>query len=166
MKSWIGASWIEASWIEASWIGASWVGARRPRAGLKSRLFIVFSSYVTIAMTDMMRTALFKMSDRDDQSDFDIGVAVKPKEKTKRPPMYKVLIRNDDYTPMDFVVHVLERFFGLSRDHAVNLMLAVHNQGAAVVGVFTFEVAETKVTQVMDYSRQHQHPLQCEMEHE
>lgn len=96
----------------------------------------------------------------------DTGVAVKPKAKTKRPSMYKVLLLNDDYTPMEFVVHVLERFFGMSREHAVQIMLTVHNEGVAVVGVFTYEIAETKVTQVMDYARQHQHPLQCAMEKE
>lgn len=96
----------------------------------------------------------------------DTGVAVKAKPKTKRPSMYKVLLLNDDYTPMEFVVHVLERFFGITHDKAVQIMLTVHNQGVAVVGVFTYEIAETKVTQVMDYARQHQHPLQCAMEKE
>ncbi|MEL6318939.1 MAG: ATP-dependent Clp protease adapter ClpS, partial [Pseudomonadota bacterium] len=86
--------------------------------------------------------------------------------KTKRPSMYKVLLINDDYTPMEFVVHVLERFFGITHERAVQIMLAVHNQGVAVVGVFTYEVAETKVTQVMDYARKYQHPLQCTMEKE
>ena len=98
--------------------------------------------------------------------DIDTGVAVKAKPKTKRPSMYKVLLLNDDYTPMEFVVHVLERFFGLNHDRAVQIMLTVHTQGVAVVGVFTYEIAETKVTQVMDYARQHQHPLQCAMEKE
>ncbi|MCI4660721.1 MAG: ATP-dependent Clp protease adapter ClpS [Neomegalonema sp.] len=98
--------------------------------------------------------------------DFDTGIAVKERPKTKRPSMYKVLLLNDDYTPMEFVVHVLERFFGIGTDRAVQLMLAVHNQGVAVVGVFTYEIAETKVMQVMDYARQHQHPLQCAMEKE
>ena len=98
--------------------------------------------------------------------DFETGVAVKSKPKTKRPSMYKVLLLNDDYTPMEFVVHVLERFFGMNHDQAVQIMLTVHTQGVAVVGVFTYEIAETKVTQVMDYARQHQHPLQCAMEKE
>ncbi|RMF35471.1 MAG: ATP-dependent Clp protease adaptor ClpS, partial [Alphaproteobacteria bacterium] len=72
----------------------------------------------------------------------------------------------DDYTPMEFVVHVLERFFGMNHQRAIELMLTVHRKGVAVVGVFSFEIAETKVTQVMDYARQNQHPLQCTMEKE
>ncbi|MEM6440245.1 MAG: ATP-dependent Clp protease adapter ClpS [Pseudomonadota bacterium] len=96
----------------------------------------------------------------------DAGVAVKPRAKSKKPSMYKVLLLNDDYTPMEFVVHVLERFFGLRHDGAVEIMLTVHRRGVAVVGVFSFEIAETKVTQVMEYAQQHQHPLQCTMEKE
>ena len=94
------------------------------------------------------------------------GVVTRTRPRTQRPSMYKVLMLNDDYTPMEFVVHVLERFFHMDHAHAVDIMLTVHNQGIAVVGVFSFEVAETKVTQVMDYARQHQHPLQCTMEKE
>ncbi|EKE44474.1 ATP-dependent Clp protease adaptor protein ClpS [Oceaniovalibus guishaninsula JLT2003] len=94
------------------------------------------------------------------------GVALEAKPKTKRPPLYKVMLLNDDYTPMEFVVHVLERFFGLTHPQAFEIMLTVHKKGLAVVGVFSFEVAETKVTQVMDFARRHQHPLQCTMEKE
>ncbi|PIV72835.1 MAG: ATP-dependent Clp protease adapter ClpS [Rhodobacteraceae bacterium CG17_big_fil_post_rev_8_21_14_2_50_65_11] len=90
----------------------------------------------------------------------------KTKPKTQRPPMYKVLLLNDDYTPMEFVVHVLERFFGIGHSHAVEIMLTVHKKGLAVVGVFSFEIAETKVAQVMDFARRNQHPLQCTMEKE
>jgi ATP-dependent Clp protease adaptor protein ClpS len=96
----------------------------------------------------------------------EAGLLTKTKTRTQRPPLYKVLLLNDDYTPMEFVVHVLERFFGVSHQHAVELMLTVHRKGVAVVGVFSFEIAETKVTQVMDYARRHQHPLQCTMEKE
>lgn len=96
----------------------------------------------------------------------DSDVVLDPKPKTKRPPLYKVMLINDDYTPMEFVVHVLERFFGLSHSQAFEIMLTVHKKGLAVVGVFSFEVAETKVTQVMDFARRHQHPLQCTMEKE
>jgi ATP-dependent Clp protease adaptor protein ClpS len=92
------------------------------------------------------------------------GVVVQSKPKTKKPSMYKVLMLNDDYTPMEFVVHVLERFFGKSREEATSIMLHVHRRGVGVCGVFTYEVAETKVTQVMDFARRHQHPLQCIME--
>ncbi|WP_371169493.1 ATP-dependent Clp protease adapter ClpS [Aliiroseovarius sp. 2305UL8-7] len=99
-----------------------------------------------------------------DDGDTDLAVVTKP--KTKRPPMYKVLILNDDFTPMEFVVMVLERFFGMNHAQAFELMLTVHKKGLAVAGVFSHEVAETKVTQVMQLAREHQHPLQCTMEKE
>ena len=92
------------------------------------------------------------------------GVVVKTKPKTKKPSMYKVLMLNDDYTPMEFVVHILERFFNKNRQEATRIMLHVHRRGVGVCGVYTYEVAETKVTQVMDFARQHQHPLQCTLE--
>ena len=98
--------------------------------------------------------------------DGDADVVLETKPKTKRPPLYKVMLLNDDYTPMEFVVHVLERFFGLNHAQSFEIMLTVHKKGLAVVGVFSFEVAETKVTQVMDFARRHQHPLQCTMEKE
>ena len=104
------------------------------------------------------------MADRKDDAEGEAGVALKTKPKTQRPPMYKVLLLNDDYTPMEFVVHILERFFGLSHAQAFEIMLTVHKKGLAVVGVFSFEVAETKVAQVVDTARRHQHPLQCTME--
>jgi ATP-dependent Clp protease adaptor protein ClpS len=106
----------------------------------------------------------------DDQDDRDAGadtvVVTKAKPKTKRPPMYKVLLLNDDYTPMEFVVLVLERFFGINHAQSVEIMLTVHKKGMAVVGVYAFEIAETKVAQVMDFARRNQHPLQCTMEKE
>lgn len=105
-------------------------------------------------------------SDKKDNADDDASVITKARPKTKRPPFYKVMILNDDYTPMEFVVHVLERFFGMSHAQAFELMLTVHKKGLAVVGVFSYEVAETKVGQVMDFARRHQHPLQCTMEKE
>ncbi|MEM6888030.1 MAG: ATP-dependent Clp protease adapter ClpS [Pseudomonadota bacterium] len=98
--------------------------------------------------------------------DGDTSVLTETKPKTKRPPLYKVLLLNDDFTPMEFVVHVLERFFGLNHAQAFEIMLTVHKKGVAVVGVFSHEIAETKVAQVMDFSRRHQHPLQCTMEKE
>ncbi|TPG59105.1 ATP-dependent Clp protease adapter ClpS [Roseomonas nepalensis] len=94
------------------------------------------------------------------------GVVVKARPRTRKPTMYKVLMLNDDYTPMEFVVHVLERFFQKNRDEATKIMLHVHRRGVGVCGVFTYEVAETKVTQVMDLARQNQHPLQCTIEKE
>jgi ATP-dependent Clp protease adaptor protein ClpS len=92
------------------------------------------------------------------------AVITRTKPKTKKPSLYRVLILNDDYTPMEFVVHVLERFFQKDREAATRIMLHVHNHGVGECGVYTYEVAETKVTQVMDFARQHQHPLQCVME--
>lgn len=101
-----------------------------------------------------------------DDTDGDVGVVTKTKSKTAKPPMYKVMLLNDDYTPMEFVVHVLERYFSISNAQAYELMMTVHKKGLAVVGVFSHEVAETKVMQVMDCARQHEHPLQCTMEKE
>ena len=92
------------------------------------------------------------------------AVITKVKPKTKRPSLYRVLILNDDYTPMEFVVHVLEKFFQKNIEAATEIMLHVHHHGIGECGVFTYEIAETKVTQVMDFARKHQHPLQCVME--
>lgn len=103
---------------------------------------------------------------RRDEGRTGTAVVTKTRPKTKRPNLYRVLLLNDDYTPMEFVVHVLERFFGIDHQQAVEIMLTVHRKGLAVVGVFSFEIAETKVTQVMDYARRNQHPLQCTMEKE
>ncbi|MBU2582367.1 MAG: ATP-dependent Clp protease adapter ClpS [Alphaproteobacteria bacterium] len=102
--------------------------------------------------------------DSDDES--QSGIVTKTRPKTKKPSLYKVLLLNDDYTPMEFVVHVLERFFSKGREEATRIMLHVHQKGVGICGVYTYEVAETKVTQVMDFARQHQHPLQCTMEKE
>ena len=119
-------------------------------------------------MTLMRRTAAGPGAGDDDDAPGAPGeeLAVKPRAKPKRPSMYKVLLLNDDYTPMEFVVHVLERVFGIGHEKAVEIMLTVHRRGVAVVGVFSFEIAETKVTQVMDLAQKHQHPLQCTMEKE
>ena len=92
------------------------------------------------------------------------AVITKTKPQTKRPNLYRVLLLNDDYTPMEFVVHVLERFFNKDREAATRIMLHVHHHGIGECGIYTYEVAETKVTQVMDFARKHQHPLQCVME--
>ena len=109
------------------------------------------------------------MADNDDDinNDFsDTSVLVKKRSKLKKPPLYKVLLLNDDFTPMEFVVHVLEKFFAIRHEKALQIMLTVHKKGIAVVGVYSHDIAETKVTQVMDYSRKNQHPLQCTMEKE
>jgi ATP-dependent Clp protease adaptor protein ClpS len=86
--------------------------------------------------------------------------------RTKKPSLYRVLLLNDDYTPMEFVVYVLERFFQKTREEATTIMLHVHQNGVGLCGVFTYEVAETKVAQVLDLARRHEHPLQCTMEKE
>ena len=91
-------------------------------------------------------------------------VAERRTAKTQPPRMYQVVMLNDDYTPMEFVVHVLERFFNKDREAATRIMLHVHHHGIGECGIYTYEVAETKVTQVMDFARKHQHPLQCVME--
>lgn len=101
-------------------------------------------------------------SDRDRQT----GLLLKPRPKTKKPSMYKVLILNDDYTPMEFVVHILERFFNKNRQEATDIMLHVHRRGVGICGIFTYEIAESKVAQVMDFSRANEQPLQCTMEKE
>ena len=101
---------------------------------------------------------------KGDQGSPGSAVITKTKTVTKRPSMYRVLLLNDDYTPMEFVVHVLERFFNKDREAATRIMLHVHQHGIGECGVFTYEVAETKVTQVMDFARKNQHPLQCVME--
>lgn len=111
-------------------------------------------------------TNCFDIKATDEDEDGQSDLLLKTRPKTKRPPLYKVLILNDDYTPMEFVVHVLERFFGMTHQQSFELMITVHKKGLAVVGVFTHEIAETKVTQVMDLARQNQHPLQCTMEKE
>ena len=94
----------------------------------------------------------------------DTGTITKSKPKTKRPSLYRVLLLNDDYTPMEFVVLVLQDVFNKTREDAMRIMLHVHNQGVGECGIYPFEVAETKVTRVMDTARKNQHPLQCVME--
>jgi len=99
------------------------------------------------------------------QLEYDDDVAVQEqKPKLKRPPLYKVILLNDDYTPMDFVVHVLEVFFGMNEESATHVMLQIHTKGKGICGAYTRDIAETKVTQVNNYSRENQHPLLCTME--
>ena len=98
--------------------------------------------------------------------DGDTSVVTKTKPKTAKPPMYKVMLLNDDYTPMEFVVHILERFFAINHQASIEIMMTVHKKGAAVIGVFSHDIAETKVTQVMDLARKREHQLQCTMEKE
>ena len=100
------------------------------------------------------------------ENEKESGLLLKPKPKTKKPSMYKVLLLNDDYTPMEFVVHVLEKFFSKNRQESTDIMLHVHRRGVGICGIFTYEVAETKVAQVMDFARANEQPLQCTMEKE
>ncbi len=103
---------------------------------------------------------------RDQQPGPSTSVVTRTRPKTKKPSLWKVLLLNDDYTPMEFVVYVLERFFNKNQEDATRIMLHVHQKGVGVCGIYPFEVAETKVTQVIDISRQNEHPLQCTMEKE
>ena len=109
-----------------------------------------------------------KMTNDDNRNGAGSGpstsVITKVKPKTKRPNLYRVLILNDDYTPMEFVVLVLQRFFRMDMEAATRVMLHVHQKGVGVCGIFSYEVAETKVSQVIDFARQNQHPLQCMLE--
>jgi len=100
----------------------------------------------------------------DDRNDGGVDVVTKTKPKTKKPSMYRVLLLNDDYTPMEFVVHVLGRYFNKDQQEATQIMLHVHQKGIGVCGIYPFEIAETKVMQVTDLARKNQHPLQCTME--
>lgn len=113
--------------------------------------------------------ATVAMAGKRDERDQDPGgpgtsVIAKTRPQTKKPSLYRVLLLNDDYTPMEFVVHILQKFFNKSTDDATRIMLHVHQHGVGECGVYTYEVAETKVTQVMDFARKNQHPLQCVME--
>ena len=114
----------------------------------------------------MARTRLAGRGGGKGHDDGKTDVVTKTKPKTKKPSLYKVLLLNDDYTPMEFVVFVLERFFNKGREEANRIMLHVHHKGVGICGVYTYEIAETKVAQVMDMARQHGHPLQCTMEKE
>jgi len=115
-------------------------------------------------------SSVMKMSNNSDNNNGDgdtgTGVVTKTRPKTKKPSMWRVLLLNDDYTPMEFVVFVLQRFFGMDEQTAAQIMLHVHQKGVGNCGVFPYEVAETKVSQVIDFARENQHPLQCTMEKE
>jgi ATP-dependent Clp protease adaptor protein ClpS len=126
------------------------------------------------SLNELLERSIVAPRASDDDSDDAIGgdgdngtgIATKTRTKTKKPSMYKVLMLNDDYTPMEFVVLVLEQFFEKQHEEAIKIMLHVHQKGVGICGVFTYEVAETKVTQVMDFARKHEHPLQCTLEKE
>lgn len=111
------------------------------------------------------------MSDKNKDDDNEgggtgTGLLTRPETKTKKPSMYKVLMLNDDYTPMEFVIHILQNFFRMTNDQATEVMLHVHQRGVGICGIFPFDVAETKVNQVINFARQNDHPLQCTLEKE
>ncbi|MEK7358068.1 MAG: ATP-dependent Clp protease adapter ClpS [Bdellovibrionota bacterium] len=105
-------------------------------------------------------------TDRADDGGSGTGTATvaEPKSRTKTPPMYRVILMNDDFSPMDFVIHVLQKFFGKNIPEATKIMLQIHHQGSGLCGTYSYEIAETKVYQVNQYSRQNKHPLKCVME--
>jgi ATP-dependent Clp protease adaptor protein ClpS len=117
------------------------------------------------AFFETRRTSMAgRKSDDEGTNGPGVGVATRTRTRTKKPSLYKVLMLNDDYTPMEFVVHVLQSFFKMDMEEATRVMLHVHQRGVGVCGIFSYEVAETKVNQVMDFARQNQHPLQCTLE--
>jgi ATP-dependent Clp protease adaptor protein ClpS len=130
--------------------------------GLRYRRFLGRIPSGPVTTYALMSTPIRPPNFEDDDS--GTGIATRTRPKTKRPALYRVLLLNDDYTPMEFVVLVLEKFFQKGREEATHIMLHVHQHGVGECGIFTYEVAETKVTQVMDFARKHQHPLQCVME--
>ena len=130
---------------------------------LAARALDAISSHpISMSMTDLILMAGDKNGEDDTGS--GVGVATRTRAKTKQPSLYKVLMLNDDYTPMEFVVLCLQRFFRMGLEDATRVMLHVHQRGVGVCGIFTYEVAETKVSQVIDFARQNQHPLQCTLE--
>ena len=135
-------------------------------------LFVVASGHIVTGMTynaphDAGKTAKAMSEDGNKPGDSpETGVVVRTKPATKKPSMYKVLMLNDDYTPMEFVVHVLQQFFGRSVDEANQIMLNVHQRGVGICGIYSFEIAETKASKTMEYARQKEHPLQLQLEKE
>lgn len=141
-------------------------GALRPLA--LRRQIAIFLPIMTIISTASARPLTMAGPGRDDPDEGtsgpNVGIATRTRTRTKKPSLYKVLMLNDDYTPMEFVVHVLQQFFRMDMEEATRVMLQVHQRGVGVCGIFSYEVAETKVNQVMDFARQNQHPLQCTLE--
>ncbi len=138
-----------------------------------SRVYPKISETGPYAETTVMAPrANSEPGDGDGEDDVDgtprpgSAVVTRTRVRTKKPSMYRVLLLNDDYTPMEFVIYVLESYFNKTRDEATQIMLHVHNHGVGICGIFTFEVAETKVSQVLDLARRNEHPLQCTMEKE
>ena len=123
---------------------------------------IIWGSIIRLNLRDFNTNR--EMTEKLNHKHDDSLALQEAKPRLKRPPMYKVILNNDDYTPMDFVVHILEIFFSIDRENATRIMLEVNTRGRGICGIFTHEIAETKVSQVNSYSREHQHPLLCTME--
>ncbi len=124
-------------------------------------------THIFSVMAEISNFTIRMAEDGDDDAgtrDPSVGLATRTRTRTKKPTPYRVLMLNDDYTPMEFVVLCLQRFFRMSMEEATQVMLHVHQRGVGVCGVFSYEVAETKVSQVIDFARQNQHPLQCTLE--
>jgi ATP-dependent Clp protease adaptor protein ClpS len=136
------------------------------RQGIVHPLSVIMAMpYLSAAMTmDLLRITAGDDDRSVDDRDGDLGVATKTRTRTKTPSPYKVLMLNDDYTPMEFVVHVLQSIFKMGLEDATRVMLHVHQRGVGVCGIFPYEIAETKVAQVIDFARENQHPLQCTLE--
>ena len=138
----------------------------QPALAMRDRIAIFWLDMSSISKSTY--PAMMAGKDQDDQGEGtggpNVGVATRTRARTKKPSLYKVLMLNDDYTPMEFVVHVLQQFFRMDMEEATRVMLHVHQRGVGICGVFSYEVAETKVNQVMDFARQNQHPLQCTLE--
>lgn len=134
---------------------------------LASACDILVRMHLSIIATDSRLIQRIRAQEGDDShggGKEQVGVATKTRAKPKKPSQFKVLMLNDDYTPMEFVVMVLKRFFNMDLEQATRVMLHVHQKGVGVCGIFPYEIAETKVNQVMDFARQNQHPLQCTLE--
>jgi ATP-dependent Clp protease adaptor protein ClpS len=144
--------------FEPGWFCSGTLGMRRPNDEDQTMKFNDEDQCMNITSNDD--------KDRDDDGGGGTGVVTQTRTKTKKPSMYRVLMMNDDYTPMEFVVHVLERFFHKNAEEATVIMLHVHQKGVGICGVFPYDIAETKVVQTTDYARRNQHPLQCTMEKE
>jgi ATP-dependent Clp protease adaptor protein ClpS len=129
-----------------------------------SPLDAIFNAMIPLPPNDLSWRAAGDDRPDDPGGGNQVGVATKTRAKPKKPSMFKVLMLNDDYTPMEFVVLTLKRFFNMDLEQATRVMLHVHQKGVGVCGIFPYEIAETKVNQVMDFARQNQHPLQCTLE--
>lgn len=143
--------------------------SQTPKAAPSKGVFATITKYGTrkglVLRSAVLPPRLHAGPESDDShGDFGTATIAEPKSRTKTPSLYRVILINDDYTPMDFVIHVIQKFFGKTIDEATEIMLAVHQKGAGVCGVFSYEIAETKTHQVNQYSRQNRHPLKCTME--